>query len=302
VAPRASQGRGGAAQSDRFSYRGRIGRDGRFSLTNVEGDIVITGGSGDEVQIDAIKQTRGSQTDLNSVNIDVDSRDGRIDVRTRYADRSARVSVAFTVTLPAGASVEVRSVSGNIRVTDVSGPVRAETVSGNVTAAKTPRLEAVKSVSGNVDLTDAGADADLAASTVSGSVRARSLKVRSLQASTVSGSLSLDDIDCSRVGLRTVSGNASYSGPLARNGRYDFSSHSGTIRLGLPESTGFDLTASTFSGSVRSDLPLTIGGNDGRGRGRQPVMSRRRIQATYGDGSAVVTVRTFSGDIVISKR
>ena len=39
----------------------KIGRDGRFSLANIAGDIIVTGGSGDEVSIEAVKRTRGDQ-------------------------------------------------------------------------------------------------------------------------------------------------------------------------------------------------------------------------------------------------
>ncbi len=299
----AYQGRRESEQTDRFSYKGRIGRDGRFSLSNVDGDITITGGSGDEVTIEAVKRTRGDQRDLNEANIDVDARAGHIDVRTTYPSRrNIRVSVSYTVTVPGSAAVDVRSVSGDVKVTGVQGSVRAESVSGDVTTSGTPRLEVAKSVSGDVDLSDAGTEAELRASSVSGSVRARGFKARSLDASTVSGDVVLTDVACDRLGVRSISGNAEYSGTLSRNGRYDFNSHSGNVRLTLSESTGFELTANTFSGSMRSDLPLTIGGDTGGGRGRQSFVSSRSMRATFGDGSAVLAIRTFSGDIIISKR
>src|SRR5262245_27460083 len=50
----AYQGRDrGAEQSDRFSRRVKLGRDGRVTVGNISGSIVITGGSGDEVTIEA---------------------------------------------------------------------------------------------------------------------------------------------------------------------------------------------------------------------------------------------------------
>ena len=44
--------------------------------------------------------------------------------------------------------------------------------------------------------------------------------------------------------------------------------------------------------------PLTISGDSDRNRRR--FMGDRSMRGTYGDGSAVLTIRTFSGDIVIS--
>ena len=238
---------------------------------------------------------------LATVHIVVDDRAGRLDVRTEHTGRNDRVSVDYVVTVPASASVEVKSISGNVKVSAVQGPVRAESVSGNVTTAATPRIEMAKSVSGDVDLTDAGADTEVTASSVSGSVHANGLKARALDLGTVSGDVMLTNVECERLAVKSVSGEVEFTGTLARNGRYNFASHSGDVRLILSGSTGFELTASTFSGSIKSQLPLTIGGDrdsDSRRRGA----NNRSIRATFGDGSAALAVRTFSGDIVIEKR
>jgi len=195
----------------------------------------------------------------------------------------------------------VKSVSGNVKVSAVQGAVRAETISGTVTTASTPRLEAAKSVSGDVDLTDASADSDLNASSVSGMIRAKGLKARALDLGTISGDVLLSNVSCDRLGVRSVSGNVEYAGVLAKNGRYDINSHSGTIRLTLSSNVGFELNANSFSGSLRSDLPLTIGPTTARTDRRRPGPGHS-THAVFGDGSAMLTIRTFSGDIVISKR
>jgi len=103
----------------------------------------------------------------------------------------------------------------------------------------------------------AGADGDLTAASVSGSVRVKGLKGHSLNLGTVSGDLTLSNVACDRLGARSVSGNVEYTGTLTKNGRYDLNSHSGTVRLALDGTTGFELNASSFSGSIRSELPLT---------------------------------------------
>ena len=65
----------------------------------------MTAGSGDEVSIEAVKKTRGDKSELANVQIIVDDRAGRVDVRPEYeqnrSDRSRRgnsVSVDYTVT------------------------------------------------------------------------------------------------------------------------------------------------------------------------------------------------------------
>jgi DUF4097 and DUF4098 domain-containing protein YvlB len=308
---RAYQGRNaGAEQTERFSRKVRIGRDGRVSISNISGDIVVTGGSGDEVSIDAVKRTRGDRSELASIEIAVEERAGRVDIRAehdRVRRRNDSASVDFTVTVPASASLDVHSVSGSVKVTGVRGAVRAESVSGNVTTADTPNLEHAKSVSGDVSLTGAAAEGDLSAGSVSGNITARGLKARGLDLGSVSGEVILTDVTCDRLTIKTVSGNVEYAGAIARNGRYEINTHSGTVRLALANPSGFELNANSFSGSIRSDLPLTIGGDSSRDR--DSSRGRRRdgndshtMRATFGDGSATLEVRTFSGDIVISKR
>ena len=54
----------GPEQTERFSRKVKIGRDGRFSLGNISGDIIVTAGSGDEVSIEAVKRTRGDKSEL----------------------------------------------------------------------------------------------------------------------------------------------------------------------------------------------------------------------------------------------
>ena len=77
------------------------------------------------------------------------------------------------------------------------------------------------------------------------------------------------------------------------------------MRLLLANPAGFELNANSFSGSIRSELPLTINSQLGPPRsgpsGGRSDMSHS-MRATFGDGSATLVVRTFSGDIVLTER
>jgi DUF4097 and DUF4098 domain-containing protein YvlB len=108
--------------------------------------------------------------------------------------------------------------------------------------------------------------------------------------------VTLQDVECDRIDAQSVSGDVQLAGALMRGGRYDLGSHSGQVKLSLSGDVGFQLEASSFSGSVRTDLPLTLQGT-GSARGRQ-----RNLRGTFGDGSAVLDLTTFSGSIVISRR
>jgi len=270
---------------------------------------VVTGGAGDEVSIEAVKRTRGDRSELAAVRITVDERAGRVEVRTEgeqnrsnRSRRGSQVSVDYTVTVPSSASADLHSVSGSMRVAGVHGSVRAETVSGNVTTTDAPKLEVAKSISGDVSLTGAAAEGDLSAASVSGSVTARGLRAHGLDLGSISGDIILSDVTCDRLGIKSVSGSVEYAGSILKGGRYEINSHSGSVRLTLANPPGFELTANSFSGTIRSDFPLIIGGDRDRDRGRRRGADNRSIRATFGDGSATVTIRTFSGDIVVAKR
>jgi DUF4097 and DUF4098 domain-containing protein YvlB len=314
--PGAYQGRNnGPEQTERFSRKVKIDRDGRFTLANISGDITVTTGSGDEVSIDAVKRTRGDKSELGRVQIIVDERGGRVDVKTDHGmfdrrdrdNRTDHASVDYTIVVPASVSVDLHSVSGGIKVTGVHGSLRSETISGNVTITDAPRLEAAKTVSGDVMLTGITTDGDLTASSISGNVRAKGLKARGVDLGIISGDISVSDVTCDRLGVKSVSGNVEYAGGIAKGGRYEINAHSGNVRLLLANPAGFELSANSFSGSIRSELPLTIGGDsarrDDRTRGgRAPGPNSHSMRATFGDGSATLVVHTFSGDIVIAKR
>src|SRR5262245_22649448 len=148
----AYQGRDrGPEQTERFSRKVKIGRDGRVSVQNISGDIVVSAGSGDEVSIEAVKRGRREPAQLAATRIVVEERAGRVDVRTEYDNsrfyRNNNVSVDYTVTVPSGTSVDLKSVSGSVKVTGVKGTVRAESISGNVVTTDTPKVEAAKTVS-----------------------------------------------------------------------------------------------------------------------------------------------------------
>jgi hypothetical protein len=295
----------GPEVTERLSRTLRLGRNGTFELTNVAGDVVITGGGGNDVRLDALKRVRSrddadGKARLQEMQIEIDEAPTRIDVRTMYPRQNRGFSgrVDYTVALPQDTSVTVRIVSGNLRVTNVRGALHAESVSGDIVAADVPKLTTLKSVSGDVQLTNGASDGPFDVGTVSGDLVIKGLKARMLDVATVSGDIVLDNVESERVETKSVSGSVDYRGPIARNGRYEFNSHSGDITLIVPGNPGFSVEANTFSGDVQSDFAVTLRGSDSGGRGPR----RRTIRGTFGDGSATLQMNSFSGDIAIIRR
>ena len=293
---------------DKFSRTVRIGSDGTLEVSNIAGTITVSRGSGNEAKIDVVRTARGrddadAKEQLSLTRVDINEGNGRAEVRERYPERGSSnrrnwsVTTEFTIAAPGGTHLILKSVSGDLKVTGITGDVSAETVSGNVQVSSGGRITTAKSISGNVDVSDTKFDGSLEATSVSGDVRLQHVSARRISIGSVSGNVRLDDVQSDRVDAHTTSGNATFSGTLASNGRYELKSFSGEVRLELSGNTGFELEASSFSGDVHSDFPITTHGSSDERRGR-----RRSLSGTYGDGSAVLNVSTFSGSVVISKR
>jgi DUF4097 and DUF4098 domain-containing protein YvlB len=96
-----------------------------------------------------------------------------------------------------------------------------------------------------------------------------------------------------------VSGDVTYAGTVDPAGRYDFRSHSGTVRLVLPAGTNASLSVETFSGDIDSAFPLTLRPEAAPAEGgrKRP----RRMEFTIGSGGPRITAESFSGDLVIER-
>ena len=311
---RYTEARQGPEQIEKVSQTYKVGDGASLDLSHLAGDIRVTGGSGNEIKIDATKRVRHRDPEqarrlLEALRVDVHNFNNRVEVRTIYPRRgqpgfmsgnNISASVDYVIAVPAGASVSLKSISGDISVSNVKGEVRAETVSGSVNVNATPNLSIAKTISGDVTAQNIGAQTTLVLSTISGSVLGTGLKVRALEAGSVSGNVRLIGSEVERLEAKSVSGNIEFDAPLSKGGRYEFTSHSGDVRVTISGNAGFELDADTFSGSVRSDLPVTLrtmGRSEENRRG-----SKRAIRGSYGDGGAFLTVRSHSGSVVITKK
>lgn len=307
---RYTEARQGPEQVDKVTQSIKVGAGAVLDLSHLAGDVRVTGG-GSEIRIEATKRVRHRDAGeakrlLDLLRVDINTFNNRVEVRTIYPRRtgtrgnSMSASVDYVINVPVTAAVTLKSVSGNIFVSNVRGEVRAEAVSGDVNIGGTPNVAVAKTVSGDVLARDIGTETALVLSTVSGTVIGTGLKLRTLEAGSVSGDVRLTGSHIERLEARSVSGNIEFDAPLARGGRYEFTSHSGNVRILLSGNTGFELDADTFSGSVRSDVPVTlrsVGGTERERRG-----STRAIRGTYGDASAILSVRSHSGSVVITKK
>ena len=298
--------RSGPEATETITRTFKVGQSGSIEIFNLAGPVIVTGGPGDTIVITAVKRARGSEADaareqLDAIDIEAVETGGRVEVRTvvRGKVKQLRTWVDYTVTVPYGTAVTARALAGDIKVVKVKGDVQIESTSGSVEALGTPRLVRVKTLSGDVLIADATAVGALLASTVSGRLVAKGVKAQSMELATISGDLLLVNTVTDRAQVRTVSGALEFVGALTKNGRYDFNSHAGDVRLRLAKTPGFELTAKTFSGDFRSEMALTMDEPRGEGHPPHPGPRRRDVRGVFGDGSALILVKTFSGSVVV---
>ena len=303
--------RGRAEREDRdvlteeFAQSYNVGRNGRLRVETLYGNITIERGGGDAVQVRAVKRVRNvseaeARRIMPGIAVVVVARGSFVDVRTENRSRGNwQGQVDYTISVPPSTQLVLESRSGNISITGVEGEIRAETFSGNVTATDVKRARELKSLSGNVTIADSEGE-DFSGETHSGNVIARNLKGGMVALHTTSGNVRVTDIEAARASLETLSGTLEYLGRFARGGRYDMKSHSGNIRVVPAEAGPFQVEANTFSGNVRSDYPVMLTSFGPGRRNFNPPPSQ--AEAPLDGNSTVLSLRSFSGNILITKR
>jgi hypothetical protein len=302
--PRRRFPEGWVESTEPFSRSFKVGRNAALMLANIAGNIQVSPGGNDQIDVQALKHAWGPNAEqakqrLGDVTIEAYATGNRVELRVQQGGgRDGRgLDVEFDVKVPPDTSVELRSVSGDLRVTNIRGEIRVQGVSGNLALEGTPRLAMVKTVSGDITLTNAGADVQLSVSTVNGDLIAQTLSARSLDLNTINGDVRIGGWSGERANIRTLDGDMDLQTSLTKGARYEIESHSGDIQLSLPEQPGFELETHTFSGRIRIDFPIRSEGPV-RDNDRGP----RSIRGTYGDGSSSLRVQTFSGDLTVTKR
>ena len=199
--------------------------------------------------------------------------------------------------VPRGASVNLRTSSGNIILADIA-EAHVQTASGNIEARGLTRMLKAATVSG--DLTVRDSVGGLRLNAVSGAVEVANARpanaTDALELQSVSGEIDLRGIGHARVKISTVTGSANLTGPLVAGGRYDFNTTTGTIALALAGNASFRLSATiAHGGDVVTDFPLQESAAGG-------LHGVRRLSGTHGGGDATINFQAFSGTLHLRRR
>jgi DUF4097 and DUF4098 domain-containing protein YvlB len=175
------------------------------------------------------------------------------------------ISVDYDVTTPKGTELEANSGSGDLRLLNLGGSLKANTGSGEIEAS---------GLTGHVGL-----------ETGSGDIHADMHAANDVKAETGSGSIHLQGVQ-GALYAQTGSGDIEVGGQPSTNWKLETGSGSVTLNVG---NARFSLDASTGSGSVHSDPPITTHGS----------LERHHIMGDVNGGGPTVRIETGSGDIRI---
>ena len=255
---------------------------GTVIVTCPGGAVIVTGADRGEIRVRARTESGAIRFTSNGSRAILEPAAGR-----RCSDGR------YEITVPTGARVSASSRSGSVEVRGVRGDVEIHTQSADVDVRNAGARLDVETLSGDIDVQGVASDASI--STVSGDVTLGGAR-GDVEIETVSGDLQLRDVIAKQVRTRTTSGDVEFTGQILGDGRYEFNTHSGEIRLQLPANVGAQLSVSTFSGGIDSDFPITLkAGEHGIG-----AAQAKRLAFTLGQGSARIIAETFSGDITLS--
>jgi hypothetical protein len=167
--------------SDTWDRTYTVAAGGRLEILNVNGEIRAEPGDGDAVTVHAERTASGATDEAARDNLQrIEMREEVGPTRVRVETRPPRTwsgshKVVYTVRVPAGVHVDLRTVNGGVRLDNVGGEVRASATNGGIrgrVAAAT--LVEARTTNGGVELELTAApapDGRITLSSVNGGVR-----------------------------------------------------------------------------------------------------------------------------------
>ncbi len=219
-----------------------------ISISNVSGEISVTGYGGTTVTVTAIREGR----DKDVVQIEDRSSSGHLSLGVKYPEGGGnyQASVRFIVQVPLAQYRydALTTASGDIKLENVAGEIKARTASGDITIAK---------VGGNVSVNTASGD--ISVQEASGTV----------SANTASGDVEVE--------LISMDGNAEFK----------FASVSGDVTVKAPMGLNAQVEMSTISGSIETSFPIAVEEREGPGQKASGVVgsgaARMRLTTVSGN-------------------
>ncbi len=255
---------------------------GTVTVSCPGGDVVVTGTDRNQIVVKA-------RTERGAIRFVSSGSNATLEPAANRGCSDAR----FEVSVPATVRLVANTWSGSLQVSGVTGDVEAHAQSGDIQVRDAGDNLEVATLSGDIGVRGVRGSANI--HTLSGDVTLEGAR-GDVEIETVSGDIALSDVVSRQIRTHSTSGNLEFGGTIVNAGRYEFTTHSGELRLALPANVGAQLSLSTFSGEIESAFPITLTpGTHGIG-----ASQAKKLNFSLGQGSARIIAETFSGDVTLS--
>ncbi|MCC6233928.1 MAG: DUF4097 family beta strand repeat protein [Verrucomicrobiales bacterium] len=272
-----------AAQAEtleKFDRSFRVSPGGKLVVDVDFGALEVTSHAGNEVVIHVERKiSRGSKEDETAFLADrpvVMTQDGdTLHIRSRSEKKESwswkgkqRLEGKYTIAVPRQFNPELKTAGGGIEVQGIEGTLNLRTSGGSIEVQ--------------------GGGGTLKGHTSGGSIQVKSFQ-GPVQVHTSGGNVQLENI------VGAVEGNTSGGSVTASlsslSDPVKLTTSGGNVTLRVPETTAFDLDASTSGGSAGCDLPMS----------RTGPKSRTHLQGAVNGGGKPVVLRTSGGNVWVKK-
>lgn len=261
-----------ASADIRKEFRFTVSPGAVISITNQYGPIVVKAGSNGQVIVTAVLHS-------DQVEVDQTQSGNRVDILSHLLSGANADAgrVDYEISVPADASVTLRSSTGLLH---------AEGLHGDVT---------LESSQANVEVRDIS-NAHVHVRTLNGSVALTNIRNGHVEVTSVSGDVVLNSVNGLLVQVNSTSGKIRYEGDFGNSGEYMLTSHSGDIEASAPNDASIDVTARSVKGKVENDFLLEPK--------HTPFVVRAgsAFAGTMNKAASSVRLFSFSGKIHLKKR
>jgi hypothetical protein len=209
---------------------------GRLELHNFSGRVLITGTSGRDVVIKAVR--RADRDRLDHIKLDIRTEGSAVVIEANKRDSNWHernnnvVETEFDIQVPASAALDVDCFSSDVEIRGVTGDQKLHTFSGDMTVKDAKGVLSLDTFSGglDIDLAGAGASPELRAKTFNGDIRVRLAADAKAEVSFTTHS---GDFDAAMPVTLRSSRRSRISGELGGSGgrTLDFNTFSGDVRI-----------------------------------------------------------------------
>jgi hypothetical protein len=133
----------GAQARDQWNRSYKLAAGARLEVINVNGRITAEASDGDTVEITAERSARAASDDgAKELLAKIEMREEVGDARVRIEVRAPRMNgpsgheIKWTIKVPKGVAVDLRTVNGGVKLSGLTGDVRARSTNGGITGER----------------------------------------------------------------------------------------------------------------------------------------------------------------------